>query len=72
MRRTWNEGYRSYIGRSARYAPNFPIGVSRVARQRLELAEVSSTHSTEGVANHHGWKGGAIRSCVKSKVNDCI
>ena len=37
----------------------------------VELAEVSSTHSTEEVANHHRGKGWTIRSCVKSKVNDC-
>ena len=37
----------------------------------VELAEVSSTHSTEEVVNHHGGKGWTIRSCVKSKVNDC-
>ena len=37
----------------------------------VELAEVSSIHSTEEVANHHGGKGWTIRSCVKSKVNDC-
>ena len=38
----------------------------------VELAEVSSTHSTEEVANHHGGKEWTIRSCVKSKVNDCV
>ena len=37
----------------------------------VELAEVSSTHGTEEVVNHHGGKGWTIRSCVKSKVNDC-
>ena len=37
----------------------------------VELAEVSSTHSTDEVANHHGGKGWTIRSCVKSKMNDC-
>ena len=38
----------------------------------VELAEVSSTHSTEEVVNHHGGKGWTIRSCVKSKVCDCV
>ena len=37
----------------------------------VELAEVSSTHSTEETANNRGGKGWTIRSCVKSKVNDC-
>ena len=37
----------------------------------VELAEVSSAHSTEEVVNHHRGKGWTIRSCVESKVNDC-
>ena len=37
----------------------------------VELAEVSSTQSTEEVINHHGGKGWTIRCCVKSKVYDC-
>ena len=37
----------------------------------VELAEVSSTHSTEEVANPHGGKGWTIRGCVKSKLNGC-
>ena len=71
MRRLWNEGYRSYLGRSARYAPIFHR--SKPCRKAaVELAEVSSTHSTEEVVNHHGGKGWTIRSCVKSKVCDCV
>lgn len=38
----------------------------------VELAEVSSTYSTEEVINHHGGKEWTIRSCVKSKVYDCV
>lgn len=38
----------------------------------VELAEVSSTHSTEEVANYHEGKGWTIRSCVKLKMNDCV
>ena len=37
----------------------------------VELAEISSAHSTDEVANHHGGKGWTIRSCVKSKMKDC-
>ena len=38
----------------------------------VELVEVSSAHSTEEVVNLHRGKGWTVRSCVKSKVYDCV
>lgn len=38
----------------------------------VELTEVSFTHSTDEVANHHRGKGvDGKRGCVKSKLIDC-
>ena len=37
----------------------------------VELTEVSSTHSTDEVANHHRGKRWTVRDCVKSKLIDC-
>lgn len=37
----------------------------------VELTEVSFTHSTDEVANHHRGKGWTVRGCVKSKLKDC-
>lgn len=38
----------------------------------VELTEVSFTHSTDKVANHHRGKGWTVRDCVKSKLIDCV
>ena len=38
----------------------------------VELTEVSFTHSTDEVANHHRGKEWTVRDCVKSKLIDCV
>ena len=79
MWRLRKEGYRSYPGRSVRYAPDKRDKEKKVSHRSnpcrkaaVELTEVSFTHSTDEVANHHRGKGWTVRDCVKSKLIDCV
>lgn len=72
------EGRLSFLpGRSVRYAPDkrdkekVPDRSNPCRKAAVELTEVSFTHSTDEVANHHRGKGWTVRGCVKSKLIDC-
>ena len=75
MWRLRKEGYRSYPGRSVRYAPDKRKKGSHRSKPCRKavvgLTEFCFTHSTDEVANHHRGKGWTVRDCVKSKLIDC-